>query len=136
VGQYPGAYKRKSRLVKGYVMPEKNKAVTAFIRKFPPKTRKVLEKMRSVVRAAAPDAEESISYMMPAYKLNGPLAYFSAFRDHIGFFPTGEGVRAFKKQLRKYSVSKGTIRFPLERPVPYGLIKRIIKHRVKQNAGR
>jgi uncharacterized protein YdhG (YjbR/CyaY superfamily) len=116
------------------VSKPKNKAVSAFIRKYPANTRKILEKMRETIRKAAPDAEETISYMIPAYKQNRTLVYFSGFKDHIGFFPTSSGIRAFKKELSGYAVSKGTAHFPLDKPVPWGLIRKIVKFRVKENS--
>jgi uncharacterized protein YdhG (YjbR/CyaY superfamily) len=70
---------------------------------------------------------------MPAFKLNRVLVYFAAFKDHIGFFPTGEGISYFKKELEPYSTSKGTVRFPFDQPIPYGLISRIVKHRVEED---
>lgn len=111
-------------------------SVDAYIAEFPPDVRQVLEKIRSTIRKAAPGAEEKIGYMMPAFAQNGPLVYFAAFKNHIGFFPTSTGVEAFKKELAAYETSKGTVRFPLGRPVPYGLIARIVKFRVKENRAR
>jgi uncharacterized protein YdhG (YjbR/CyaY superfamily) len=93
----------------------------------------VLVKIRETIRAAAPEAQETISYSMPAFKQNGVLVYFAAFKDHIGFFPTAEGVSHFKKELEPYDTSKGTVRFPLDKPIPYGLIGKIVKHRVQEN---
>jgi len=85
------------------------------------------------IKKSAPQAEETISYQMPAFKLNGNLVYFAAFKDHIGFFPTSSGVAAFKKELSKYATSKGTIRFPLGKPIPFDLVRKIVKFRVKEN---
>jgi uncharacterized protein YdhG (YjbR/CyaY superfamily) len=99
----------------------------------PEDVRPVLEKIRQTIHDAAPQAEEAISYGMPAFKQNGALVYFAAFKDHIGFFPTGSGVSHFTKELEKYDTSKGTIRFPLDKPVPYGLITKIVKFRLKEN---
>jgi uncharacterized protein YdhG (YjbR/CyaY superfamily) len=93
------------------VLKPKSKAVSAFIRRYPPNVRKTLEKIRETVRKAAPAAEETISYMMPAYKLNGILVYFSGFKDHISFFPTSSGIKAFKTELSGYDLSKGTVHF-------------------------
>lgn len=110
--------------------------VAAYIKKFPPRVRKILAKMRKTIRKAAPAAQEGISYGMPVYKQNGILAYFAAFKDHVSFFPTSLGVKAFKKELVKYKTSKGTIRFALDKPVSYGLIGRIMKYRVRENTAR
>jgi uncharacterized protein YdhG (YjbR/CyaY superfamily) len=109
------------------------KNIDAYIAGAPEDIRPVLEKIRETIRAAAPEAQETISYSMPAFKLNGVLVYFAAFKDHIGFFPTAEGVSHFKKELEPYDTSKGTVRFPLDKPVPYGLIQKIVKHRVQEN---
>jgi len=111
-------------------------SVDAYIAGYPPDVREVLEKIRSTIRKAAPDAEEKISYMMPAYAQNGPLVYFAVFKSHIGYFPSSAGIEAFQKELAAYETSKGTVRFPLGRPVPYSLIARIVKFRVKENVAR
>ncbi len=111
-------------------------SVDAYIAGFPPDVREVLEKIRLTIRKAAPEAEEKISYMMPAFVQDGPLVYFAAFKSHIGFFPTSTGIGKFKDELAAYGTSKGTVRFPLGRPVPYGLIARIVKFRVKENRTR
>jgi uncharacterized protein YdhG (YjbR/CyaY superfamily) len=104
-----------------------------YIASAPEVVRPVLEKIRQVIKAAAPEAREAISYSMPAFKLNGVLVYFAAFKDHIGFFPTAKGVSYFKKELEPYDTSKGTVRFLLDKPVPYGLLRKIVRRRVKQN---
>jgi uncharacterized protein YdhG (YjbR/CyaY superfamily) len=109
------------------------KNIDAYIAGTPEDIRPVLEKIRETIRVAAPEAQETISYSMPAYKLKGILVYFAAFKDHIGFFPTAEGVSHFKKELEPYDTSKGTVRFPLHKPIPYGLIEKIVKHRVTEN---
>jgi len=109
------------------------KDIDTYIAAAPDDIQPVLEKIRETIRAAAPEAQESISYGMPAFKLNGPLVYFAAFKDHIGLFPAGEGIGFFKKELAPYSTSKGTIRFPLDKPIPYSLIEKIVKHRVAVN---
>ena len=93
----------------------------------------ILKALRQAIRESAPKAEETISYQMPAFRLNGILVYFAAFRDHISFFPTSSGVVAFKKELSQYEISKGTIRFPLDKPIPLDLVKEIVKYRVKEN---
>jgi uncharacterized protein YdhG (YjbR/CyaY superfamily) len=111
--------------------PYKN--IDSYIAAAPEHIRPVLEEIREIIRAAAPQAQEAISYSMPAFKLNGVLVYFAAFKDHIGFFPTAEGVSHFKKELEPYDTSKGTVRFPLDKPIPYNLIRKIVKHRVAEN---
>jgi len=105
-----------------------------YIETFPDDIQRILEKMRQTIREAEPDAEEAISYQIPTFKLNGKnLVHFAAFKNHIGFFPTSSGVEAFENELGRYQRSKGTIRFPLEKPIPYDLVKRIVVFRVKEN---
>lgn len=99
----------------------------------PASVQEILQKMREVIKAAAPQAEETISYQMPAFKLNGILVYFAAFANHISFFPTSSGVAKFKEELAGFETSKGTIRFPLDQPIPYELISRITAMRVQEN---
>ena len=112
------------------------KDIDAYIADFPPDVRKILIKMRQTIRKAAPAADEKVSYMMPAFVLNGPLVYFAAFEKHVSFFPTSSGVEKFARELAAYETSKGTVRFPLGRPIPYGLIAKIVKFRVKENRAR
>lgn len=109
------------------------KSTDEYISQFPPGIREKLETIRKVIKESAPDAEEKISYQMPAFALNGILVYFAAFKDHIGFFPTAGGVAAFKDELAGYKTSKGTIQFPMDKPLPYDLISRIVKFRVAEN---
>ena len=107
--------------------------VTQYIAAFPPKVRAILRKVRQTVRDAAPDAEESISYRMPAYKLDGVLVYFAAFRNHIGLFPPVKGDASIARAVAPYAGPKGNLQFQLDEPIPYDLIKRIVKFKVKQN---
>lgn len=109
------------------------RSIEKYISAFPDDTRRILDEMRATIRAAAPGAGEKISYQMPAFYLQGNLVYFAAFKKHIGFYPTSSGVEAFKRELAPYEVSKGTIRFPLDRPLPLKLISRIVKFRVAEN---
>jgi uncharacterized protein YdhG (YjbR/CyaY superfamily) len=99
----------------------------------PDDTRETLEKLRQIIKRAAPQAVERISYNMPAYDLKGMLVYFAGRKDHIGFYPTGSGVKAFEKELGEYKHSKGAIRFPLDRPMPKTLLTKIVKYRLKEN---
>jgi uncharacterized protein YdhG (YjbR/CyaY superfamily) len=108
-------------------------SIDEYIKTFPPDVQKILENVRQTIRKAVPDAEETISYQMPAFKLNGNLAYFGAFKKHIGFFPTSSGVAAFKKELSTYATTLGTIQFPLDKPIPYDLVTRIVLFRRKEN---
>ena len=114
-------------------MPE---SVEDYIAGFPPAVRSVLRKMRATIRKAAPEAEERVSWGMPAYAQDGMLAFFAAFERHVSFFPGPEGIKRFEKELAPYGTSKGTVRFPLGTPVPYALIARIVKFRVKENRAR
>ncbi len=110
------------------------KTIDEYIASFPKNIQDILQQLRCAIREAAPQAEETISYQMPAFKQNGVLVYFAAFKNHIGFFPTGKGIDAFKDQLSAYETSKGTIRFPLDEQLPLDLIKEIVRFRVKQNS--
>ena len=101
--------------------------------RFSPEVREHLEQMRAAIKKAAPDAEECISYAMPAFKLNGPLVYFAAFAKHIGFYATPTGHEEFKEDLVRYRSGKGSVQFPLDEPLPLELITRIVKFRVAEN---
>ena len=115
-------------------MDSKFKNTDDYIKSFPKDVRQRLEQIRTIIKNTAPDAEESISYAMPAYKLNGkPLVYFAAFKNHIGFYATPSGHSEFAKELSKYKQGKGSVQFPLDKPLPLGLITKIVKFRVKEN---
>ena len=107
--------------------------IDAYIATFPPDVQAILEKIRSTVREAAPDAEEKISYRIPAFTLEGNLIYFAAFKRHIGVYPPVRGPEALVRAVAAYANEKGNLRFPLDQPIPYDLIERIVKLRVKQN---
>jgi uncharacterized protein YdhG (YjbR/CyaY superfamily) len=109
------------------------KTIDEYIALFPKDVRNILEELRKAIRDVAPQAEEGISYQIPTYKLNGNLVHFAAFKDHISFFPTSSGIEAFKVKLKSYKTSKGTIRFPLDEPIPFDLIEEIVRFRVKEN---
>jgi uncharacterized protein YdhG (YjbR/CyaY superfamily) len=109
------------------------KDIDEYIAGFPPEIQEKLEKIRLTIRKAAPKAEEAIKYMMPTFTLNGNLVHFAAFKKHIGFYPAPRGIEAFKEELSAYEGSKGTVRFPLDKPIPYALIGKIVKFRAKQN---
>ncbi len=106
--------------------------IDTYIASFPPEIRKELEKIRIVIKKSAPEATEAISYGMPTFKLKGNLVHFAAFKNHIGFFPTPKPIEVFSKELAEYVTSKGTIRFPLDKPIPYDLIEAIVKFRVEE----
>ncbi len=110
--------------------------IDEYIAPFPAKVRAILRKIRATIADAAPDAEEVISYRMPAFRQQGVLLYFAAFKEHIGVFPPVSGDPGLAKALARYRGPKGNLRFPLDEPMPYGLIKRITRLRVKQNAAR
>ena len=110
--------------------------VDEYIADCPAEVRAVLKRIRSTVREAAPEAEESISYGMPAFRLNGPLVYFAAFKNHIGFYPPVSGDERLMRAIAPYANEKGNLRFPLDQPIPYELISRIVKRRVRENAER
>jgi uncharacterized protein YdhG (YjbR/CyaY superfamily) len=99
-----------------------------------PEVRPILEKIRETIRAAAPDAKELISYRMPAFRQNNIIVYFAAFTNHIGLYPPVAGDAALMKMLGPYAGPKGNLKFPLDKPIPYELITRIVKLRVKQDA--
>ena len=109
------------------------KDIDSYIQSAPKEARTLLKEMRALVKKAAPDAKEAITYGIPTYKLNGNLVHFGGFKDHVSFFPTSSGVSAFKKELSKYRTTKGTIQFPLDKPLPLDLIKRIVAFRLKEN---
>lgn len=109
------------------------KTVDEYITAHPKNVQCILEELRQVIRKSAPKAEETISYQIPVFKLNGNLVWFAAFTNHIGFYPTASGIEAFKGKLADYEVSKGTVRFPLNKPIPYDLIRAIVRFRVQEN---
>ena len=108
-------------------------SVDMYIADFPPDTKELLEQLRVTIRNAAPEAEEVISYQMPAYKFHGILVYFAGYKNHIGFYPTGAGIANFPHKLSAYKTSKGTIQFPLDQPLPFELITEIVRFRVSEN---
>ena len=111
-------------------IPPKN--VDEYVATQPKDVQVILNKFRSTIKAAAPKAEEVISYQMPAYRYNGMLVFFAAWKTHIGLYPAG-AMKAFEKELEGYERSKGTIKFPLDKRIPFGLISKIVKFRAKEN---
>lgn len=109
------------------------KNVDAYISGFPKNVQELLETMRTLIRKAAPKAEELISYQMPAYKHDGILVYFAGYKNHIGFYPTSGPMLAFKEDLLAYKTSKGAVQFPLDQPLPKTLITRMVKFRLEEN---
>jgi uncharacterized protein YdhG (YjbR/CyaY superfamily) len=116
--------------------PEPPRDIDEYIATFPDDVQKVLRKIRLTIRKAAPDAEERISYQIPTFTLHGNLIYFAAFKRHVSVYPAPRGNEAFRDELSAYEGGKGTVRFPLDKPVPYDLITRIVKFRVKDNTER
>jgi uncharacterized protein YdhG (YjbR/CyaY superfamily) len=111
---------------------DKFATIDDYVRSFPPDIQSILGKVRQAIKKAAPQAAEAISYGMPAFRQKKVLVYFAAHKNHIGFYPTGSGIEAFKKDLSNYKFSKGAIQFPLDKPVPYELIDKITRFRVKE----
>jgi len=106
--------------------------IDSYIGSFPPETQKILEKVRATIRKAAPLATETINYGMPTFILKGNLVHFAAFKNHIGFYPTPSAISAFSKELSVYEGAKGSVKFPVEKEIPYDLISRIVKFRVDE----
>lgn len=111
-----------------------SKTIDDYIATFPKDVQVILEELRQTIRECAPDAEERISYGIPTFDLNGlHLVHFAAYKNHIGFYPTSSGIRAFKGELSSFKTSKGTVQFPLDKPIPFDLIRKIVNFRVKEN---
>jgi uncharacterized protein YdhG (YjbR/CyaY superfamily) len=109
------------------------KNIDEYVASFPPDVQVILERIRLTIRQAAPEAQEIISYKIPAFTLNGILVYFAAFKKHIGFYPPVRGDAKLEKAISIYAGEKGNLRFPLDHKIPYGLIEKIVKLRVRQN---
>ena len=114
-------------------MKNKLETIDEYIATFPKNVQNILQELRQTIKAAAPQAEEAISYQIPAFKLKGNLVWFAAFKDHIGFYPRESAIEAFKEKLANYKVSKGTVRFRMDKPLPLDLIKEMVKFRVREN---
>jgi uncharacterized protein YdhG (YjbR/CyaY superfamily) len=116
---------------------ERANSIDEYIKGFPPGIQKLLKEVRSTIKTAAPEAEETIKYAMPTFTLNGVnLVHFAAFKNHIGFYPTPHGIEAFEKELSAYKGAKGSVQFPLDQPMPLQLISKIVKFRVAQNVAK
>jgi uncharacterized protein YdhG (YjbR/CyaY superfamily) len=114
----------------------KPKDVDEYISTFPAGTQAVMEQIRAAIKKAAPGAQEIISYSMPAYKLSGVLVYFAGYDKHIGFYPTPDGIDAFKAELAGYKSAKGSVQFPLNQPMPLALITKMVQYRVNEDMAR
>ena len=109
------------------------KDIDEYIAGFPGEVQSVMQELRSAIKKAAPKAQETISYQMPTFTLEGNLVHFAGHKNHIGFYPAPSGIDYVSKKLSGFELSKGTIRFPLDRPIPFDLIKRIVQLRVTEN---
>jgi uncharacterized protein YdhG (YjbR/CyaY superfamily) len=111
-------------------------SIDEYISTFPKDIQEVLKKLRATIKKAAPNAKETISYQIPTFTLNGNLVHFAVFKNHIGFYPTPTGMENFKAELSVYEGAKGSVKFPLDKPIPYELISKIVAFRVKENLER
>lgn len=107
--------------------------INEYMQSFAPEIQEILQKIRELIRSEAPDAQETISYQMPTFVLHGNLVHFAAFPNHIGFYPTPSGIERFQREISKYKHAKGSVQFPLDQPIPYDLIGKIVRFRVKEN---
>jgi len=109
------------------------KNIDEYIALYPKPVQELLEKVRVTIHKAAPDAVEAISYQIPTFKLNGNLVHFAAYKKHIGFYPGAGGIKAFQAELALYKSAKGSVQFPIDQALPYDIVEKIVKFRVKQN---
>jgi len=110
-------------------------SIDEYIAEFPTETQEVLKELRAVIRATAPGATETISYAMPTFDLDGRhLVHFAGFKHHVGLYPMPSGIEAFKAELEPYKNAKGSVQFPLAKPMPWDLVRRIVEYRVGENA--
>jgi len=109
-----------------------NVTIDTYIAQFPGEVQALLQQLRKAIRAAAPGAEEAIRYGMPTFRLNGNLVHFAAYAKHIGFYPTPSAISAFQNELAPYASSKGAVQFPLDRPLPLALVRRMVRFRVRE----
>jgi uncharacterized protein YdhG (YjbR/CyaY superfamily) len=116
--------------------PKKAEDIDGYISQFPPDVQAILRKVRSTISSAAPGAKETISYLMPAFELHGMLVYFAAWEKHIGLYPPISGDETLEMAVASYAGPKGNLRFPLDEPIPYDLIERVVKLRVEQDAAK
>lgn len=111
---------------------EKIESVDAYLDRFPPATKEILERIRKIILEVAPESTEKISYQMPTYYLKGNMVHFAAYEKHVGFYPAPSGIAAFEKELKPYKHAKGSVQFPLDKAIPYDLIRRITVFRAKE----
>jgi uncharacterized protein YdhG (YjbR/CyaY superfamily) len=112
------------------------KGIDEYIASFPQEVQEILEKLRTIIRQAAPDAQETIKYGIPTFTLHGNLVHFAAYKKHIGFYPTPTGIEQFKNELSGYESAKGSVQFPLDKPIPFDLIHKIVIFRVQETMGK
>jgi uncharacterized protein YdhG (YjbR/CyaY superfamily) len=118
--------------MKGVAFMTEYKSIDDYIAAFDPEVQDILIKIRNLIKELAPEATEKISYQMPTFYLNGNLVHFAAYQKHIGFYPTPSGIEAFQEELSKYKGAKGSVQFPLNQPIPYDLIRRIVLYRLEE----
>lgn len=118
--------------------PEKTRpgSIAEYISFFPADIQDILEELRATIQNAAPEAEETISYQMPTFRLKGNLVHFAAYKNHIGFYPAPSGIDAFKQELSVYKWAKGSVQFPINKPLPLTLVTKIVRFRVNENLER
>lgn len=114
----------------------KQQTIDSYIAGFPKETQALLEQMRNTISKAAPTAEQTIGYGIPTFKLNGNLVHFAGYKNHIGFYPAPSAIKAFEKELGQYEGAKGSVQFPIGKPLPLALVAKIVKFRVKENEGK
>ncbi|TGK10657.1 hypothetical protein EHQ81_11825 [Leptospira selangorensis] len=105
-------------------------SIDEYIKTFPKEVQSILQELRKVIQEEAPEASEKISYQIPTFYLNGNLVHFAAYKNHIGFYPGASGIAKFKKEIDKYKNAKGSVQFPIDQPLPFGLVRKIVKFRV------
>jgi len=110
--------------------------IDEYMADFPAQTQAIMQRLRDLVHEIAPEATERISYGIPTFVLGENLVHFAAYKHHIGFYPTPSGVAHFEEELKDYEISKGTVRFPLDKPIPYDLVRRIVEFRAAENRAR
>ncbi|MEI7013435.1 iron chaperone [Leptospira licerasiae] len=105
-------------------------SIDEYIKTFPKEVQSILQELRKVIRETAPEASEKISYQIPTFYLNGNLVHFAAYKNHIGFYPGASGIAKFKKEIDNYKNAKGSVQFPIDQPLPFDLVRKIVKFRV------
>ena len=113
--------------------PNKPATIDEYIAQFPQDVQQILQKIRGLIKELAPEAIEKISYAMPGFYLNGMLVWFAGYEKFIGFYPAGSGIEAFKEEISGYKSSKGAVQFPLNQPIPYELIRKMVNFRISEN---